>query len=121
MNYSVMHFSAVAELAASPRHSQECLACQPNLTPGHLMIAAFDGALHERDLRQDDLVQARARIEAALARAFEAIETLDVAVANHLGNDPVTLAVWTRNRRVAYSGRTRTEASEPAVPPAAAA
>ena len=88
------------------------------------LIQAFETALNERGTRRDEQGQARARIEASLARAFDALATLDVAVPNHLAADLVTLAAWKRDRRVHRPKRSRNDAAsaEPeAVPPAAAA
>ena len=68
-------------------------------------IRAFETALNEHGVRRDEHVQARARVEASLARALEAVATLDVTVANHLAGDPGALAAWKWERQVDRSRR----------------
>ena len=63
--------------------------------------------MSERGLRRGEQVCARARIESSLARAMEALATLDVAGPNHLASDAVTLAAWKRERRVHRPKRSR--------------
>lgn len=70
-------------------------------------VNALDRALNERGMQRDEKVRARARIDASLQRALDAVETLDVTVANHLGNDPVAMAVWKSDRRMWSPRRTR--------------
>jgi hypothetical protein len=81
---------------------------------------AFEAAVNERGMRRDEQVQTRARIESSMARALDAVETLDVIVANHLAGDPITLAAWKHDRRVTRPRRHRTTdtGTEPEVPPA---
>jgi hypothetical protein len=79
-------------------------------------IATFEATLQERGASREEQVAARARIAAALAAALAAVRTLDVIVANHLASDPVTQAVWRRDRRVAYPYRSR-KAATPAPTP----
>jgi hypothetical protein len=74
--------------------------------------AAFEDALHERVKQRDDRVHARARIEASVVRAFDAVRTLDVIIANQLAGDPVTLAAWKDARRVRKTTRSRTAAPD---------
>lgn len=64
---------------------------------------------------------ARAGIQAALSSGFAAVRKLDIVVANQLQDDPMTRAVWERDRRVDYSRRTRKAASPPPVEPAVTA
>jgi hypothetical protein len=52
----------------------------------------------------------------ALQAGFAAVQKLDVLVANLLHDDPVTLAVWERDRRVEYWSRGEA-ASAPAPAP----
>lgn len=66
---------------------------------------AFEAALRERGMSRDEQVAARARIKSSLAAAMSAVRKLDVIVANHLAADPVTQAVWKRDRRVVYPSR----------------
>lgn len=61
-------------------------------------VETLASAVNERELRRKEQSQARGQIERGLARALEAIETLDVAVANHLASNPETLAAWKRSR-----------------------
>jgi hypothetical protein len=82
-------------------------------------IAAFDRAVHERAKRREEQVQMRARIDASFARAMQAVKTLDVTVLNHLGTDPVAVAVWKSDRPV-RSKRARAGAGDkPATTPSA--
>jgi len=62
-------------------------------------VDGFEAVLNERGVRRDEQVQARARIEASLARAMDAVATLDVVVSNQLKTDAPTLATWWRERR----------------------
>src|SRR4051794_36910378 len=64
------------------------------ITEVETRLTALEEALQERGMRLDDRVKARAAIEAVFRRAMHAVKTLDVTVANCLGGDPVTLAVW---------------------------
>ena len=58
---------------------------------------------------------ARARqAHSAAGAALAAVRTLDVIVANHLASDPVTQAVWRRDRRVVYPHRSRKAVATPA-------
>ena len=63
-------------------------------------IETFEAAVVERGTRRDELAQTRHRINASLTRALEAVDTLDVTVANTLATDPMTLALWKRERRL---------------------
>ena len=87
-------------------------------------IGQFEQAIHQRDAGKDERTVARARIQAALRSGGAAARALDAMVGNRLRDDPVTMAVWKRDRRVQYPpSRTRTSVDAPApvaVPPAAA-
>lgn len=63
-------------------------------------IEAYEAAVAERGTRRDELAQTRNRINASLTRALEAVDTLDVTVANTLATDPIMLALWKRERRL---------------------
>lgn len=85
---------------------------------------AFEQAVHGRRVGRSGLAAAQAGIKTALAEAMDAVHTLDVVVSNTLENDPVTLAVWKRDRRVnpktkpapvARSAK-RTQTQQPAAP-----
>jgi hypothetical protein len=82
-------------------------------------ITAFEQALHQRGMGRDDRVKARADIEAAFTRAMDAVEALDVSVANSLVADPAAQSVWKRDRRVASPRRRGATPANP-VPTAAA-
>jgi hypothetical protein len=66
------------------------------------LIAAFEATIQERDATREGRVAARARRTEALSTAMAAVRALDMIVANHLAADPVTQAVWKRERRIAY-------------------
>jgi len=82
-------------------------------------ITAFEQALEERGTGRDARVKTRAQIDAAFGRAKEALEVLDVTVANCLTTDPVVLAVWKHDRRIVYPKRARrlTTAPDPTAAP----
>ena len=80
-------------------------------------IATFEATLQQRGASREEQVAAGARIAALLAAALAAVRTLDVIVANHLASDPVTQAVWKRDRRVAYPNRSRRAVAAPAPTP----
>ena len=82
---------------------------------------AFEQAMHQRGMGHDDRVRARAGIESAFARAMDAVEALDVSVANCLGGDPIALAVWRHDRRIAPTRRSSAAPTEPVDVPAASA
>ncbi len=68
-------------------------------------VDRFERAIHDRDAGKDEHTAARASIEAALSSGMAAVHGLDVMVANRLQDDPVTLAVWERDRKVRYPNR----------------
>ena len=68
-------------------------------------VDQFERAIHDRDAGKDEHTAARASIEAALSSGMAAVHGLDVMVANRLQDDPVTLAVWERDRKVRYPNR----------------
>ena len=63
-------------------------------------IEAFEAVVAETATRRDELAQTRGRLKASLKRALEAVDTLDVTVANTFASDAVTLAAWKRERRL---------------------
>ena len=71
-------------------------------------IGQFEQAIHEREAGRDDRIRARAGIAAALTSGSAAVRALDAMVANRLRDDPATMAVWKRDRRVQYPNRPRT-------------
>ena len=86
-------------------------------------IGRFEQATHQREAGKDERIAARKRIEAAVTSGLAAVRALDAMVANRLRDDPATVAVWKRDRRVQYPNRPRivVDAPDPnAVAPAAA-
>jgi len=77
----------------------------------------FEATLQQRGASREEQVAARARMAALLAAALAAVRTLDVIVANHLASDPVTQAVWKRDRPVPYPYRSRKGVAAPAPTP----
>jgi hypothetical protein len=83
-------------------------------------VEKFEQAVRDREAGRDANTAARASIEAALSSGLAAVRKLDVMVGNRLHDDPVTMAVWERDRWVDYPNRPRrvlAPASEPAAPP----
>lgn len=76
-------------------------------------VEAFEAVVAETATRRDELKQTRGRLKASLKRALEAVDTLDVTVANTFASDPVTLEVWKRERRL-EKPRPRARAVKPA-------
>lgn len=93
------------------------------------MRLQFAQAIRGREHGKDDHAAARASIEGALLSGLDAVRKLDVLVANRLRGDPVTMAVWERDRHIESSRRARRSVSPardapviaPAVPEPAAA
>ncbi len=77
------------------------------------LVDAFEEAPRSREDGRDGLAADRAGIRAALSSGVAAVRKLDLIVGNQLQDDPMTLAVWERHRRVAYARRTRKGASPP--------
>jgi hypothetical protein len=78
-------------------------------------IEAFEEAIRDHEAGKDTHVAARAGIEAAIDNGLDAVRRLDAIVPNRLRNDPKTLALWERARRVEYrSSRTRNDTAQPA-------
>ena len=67
--------------------------------------SAFEAAMRDRGMSRADLTAARARTRELLARALEAVRTLDVIIDTQLAGDPVIQAVWTQARRVEQRAR----------------
>ena len=83
------------------------------------LIEKFDQTIRERDAGKDGHTAAQASIDAAVASGMGAVLNLDVIVANQLHDDPVTMAVWRRDRRVLYPNRVK-KVDEAAAPAAVA-
>jgi hypothetical protein len=77
-------------------------------------VEQFERALRDRQVEQSGHAAARGRIQAAMASGITAVQVLDAIVANELRHDPVTLAVWRRDRRVVRPRRGRAVLAPPA-------
>jgi len=86
------------------------------------LIEPYEIALNDRGVQRGEKAQARARIIPSMARALEALDTLDLTVPNHLAGDAVTMAAWKRERRVGKPRRRNVAAAaaEPEATPEAA-
>jgi hypothetical protein len=78
---------------------------------------AFDAALTERRAGRSGIAGAQAGIKAALRQGTDAAHTLDIIVANTLGDDPIVMAAWERDRRL-VDGRAKPHADASEAPPA---
>ena len=76
------------------------------------LVDRFQQVLRDADAGRSANTAAVASIDAAITSGFAAVRKLDVIVANVLGDDPVTMAVWQRDRRVRYRGRVKPPAPE---------
>ena len=83
-------------------------------------IEAFEAVLAENTMRRDELTQTRNRLKASLKRALEAVDTLDVTVANTFASDADVRATWKLARRL-EKPRPRARAVKPVVTSAPAA
>jgi hypothetical protein len=83
------------------------------------LVTGFDAAIRKHYLGRNENTAARVRIEAALGAGLAAVRELDVVVANHLRNEPATLAAWERDRRVEHpkTGKAATASNEPHAAP----
>jgi hypothetical protein len=63
-------------------------------------IEAFEGVVAASVARRDELKQTRSLLNASLKRALEAVDTLDVTVANTFASDAAMLAAWKQARRL---------------------
>ncbi len=79
------------------------------------LIEPFETALSDRGARRGEKAQARAGIVPSIARALEAVKTLDLTVPNHLANNAVMLAAWKRERRASRPKPKRKNGTAPAV------
>ena len=78
-------------------------------------VEEFERSVRGLEAGRDGEAAARAATEVAFASALAAVRKLDVLVVNQLRDDPVTMAVWERDRRVDYRKRTRKAAAPSAV------
>jgi len=91
------------------------------LTDLETLVAQFEDAIRQCDVSREENTAARAHIKAALQSGFAAVRELEAMLANHLHDDPVTLEVWERERRVDYPRRGKNAAVAPAPAPVPAA
>ena len=63
-------------------------------------IEAFEGVVAQSVVRREELRQTRSLLNASLKRALEAVDTLDVTVANTFASDAAMLAEWKQVRRL---------------------
>jgi hypothetical protein len=89
---------------------------QTFVTDLHERVEEFERAIRTLEAGKDGHAAARAAIEVAFASGLAAVRKLDVLVANQLHDDPVTMAVWERDRRVDYRKRSRKPATSPSEP-----
>ncbi len=82
-------------------------------------VEDLETTLTEHELRRNELKQAREQIDGSMTRALEELETLDVAVANHLASDAERLTAWKRSRTLPREKR-RGAADVEAIPAPAA-
>jgi hypothetical protein len=78
----------------------------------------FEAAIQEREKGKAASAGVRASIKDALSGGMAAVARLDAIVTNHLGDNPKTMAVWKRERRVASSTRRRGASSTNSETPA---
>jgi hypothetical protein len=83
-------------------------------------IAGLDAALRERHSGREEQVAARQQIAALIEEGLAAVRTLDLMVTNVLEADPVTRAVWQRDRRLTYPRTRKRAQGETEAPPAPA-
>jgi hypothetical protein len=88
------------------------------LTDLNALVDRFDSALRDRGLGREARRAARLSTRATVAAGLAAVRSLDAIVNNHLGDDEVTKAVWTRERRIVYPGRTGATPAPAPVPAA---
>jgi hypothetical protein len=81
-------------------------------------VEQFERAIRDRRAEQSGHAAARGSIQATLAAGLTAARVLDAIVANELRQDPVTLAVWQRARRIVHPRGGRTVSAPPAAVPA---
>lgn len=82
-------------------------------------VEDLESTLNEHELPRQEQKQAREQIDGSMTRALGALETLDVAVANHLASDLEQLAAWKRSRVLPRTKR-REAADAEAIPAPAA-
>jgi hypothetical protein len=106
---------------AEPLHDQfVALGLSPTcLTELREAADAFDAAMADRRAGRAGVAAIQAGIKAALAQGCDAARTLDIAVVNTVGQDPVLLAAWQRDRRVVEGIGRGGSSQHPAPAPAA--
>jgi hypothetical protein len=77
------------------------------------LVEALEMAMRAREARKDARTAARVHFKTTLASGLAAVHQLDVLIPNRLKDDPVTLAVWERDRRIEYPARGKDPATSP--------
>ena len=101
-------------LAAATPHATQFATHDIPIEDVRNEIEAFEAVLAENARRRDELTQTRIRLKASLKRALEAVDTLDVTVANTFASDADVRATWKLARRL-EKPRPRARAVKPAV------
>ena len=70
------------------------------------LVDALRRSLRDRGLGRETRRAARAKHQGGRGAGLAAVRSLNTVVINHLGDDEVTRAVWARERRIVYPGRT---------------
>jgi hypothetical protein len=71
------------------------------------LVDRFEQAIKDRSAGGDAHAVARASIAKALALGTAAAQKLDAMMVNHQQDDPVTIALWRRDRTVGHARRQR--------------
>jgi hypothetical protein len=103
-----------SHLAATCPHEFIARGMPPTfLADFNALLERFAEALRSRRNGQNEAAAAQARIKVALAAGFAATARLDIVVANHLRNDPITREVWAHTRRIGHPPRDRSAGDSP--------
>ena len=110
-------------LAAATPHAAQFAAHDIAIEGLGKQVEGFEAVVAEAVTRREELAEMRSRIRVSLTRALEAVDTLDVTVANTFASDAVALAAWKRERRLEVRRPRARTGVRPAVtsPPVAAA
>lgn len=87
-------------VAAATPHAVQFAAHDITVEGLTQQIEAFEGVVAESVARRNELRQTRSLLNASLKRALEAVDTLDVTVANTFASDAAMLAAWKQARRL---------------------
>ena len=87
-------------VAAATPHAAQFAAHDITIESLTQHIEAFEGVVAESAARRDELKQTRSLLNESLKRALQAVDTLDVTVANTFSSDAAMLAAWKQARRL---------------------